>query len=147
MIDEKTRRIFSEIDAFLNIIDEKYKNRIPMQLRNLYKDEKSKSYMPKYDPSIQMEKQNIQRETIAMIALLHLNYWCDSEEEKNKIRKILNENEIKYQKKLQEQYNPDNLFKNEEKRQEDVVEKLAIVEYKENFIKKIINAIKKLFKH
>ena len=118
-----------------------------MQLRNLYKDEKLKDYIPKYDASIQIEKQNIQRETIAMIALLHLNYWCDSEEEKSKIREILNENEIKYQKELHEKYNSDNLFKNKNKEQEVVVQELAMIEYKETFIKKVINAIKKLFKH
>ena len=147
MIDDKTRKIFSEIDAFLDIIDEKYKNRIPMQLRNLYKDEKLKDYMPKYDASIQIEKQDIQRETIAMIALLHLNYWCDSEEEKRKIKDILNENEIKYQKELHEKYNPEDLFKNKNKKHEVVALELAMIEYKETFIKKVINAIKKLFKH
>ncbi len=148
MIDDKTRKIFSEIDAFLDIVDEKYKNRIPVQLRNLYKDEKLKDYIPKYDASIQIEKQNIQKETIAMIALLHLNYWCDSEEEKSKIRGILNENEVKYQKELHEKYNSDNLFKNKNKEQEEVVvQELAMIDYKETFIKKVINAIKKLFKH
>ncbi len=147
MIDDKTRKIFSEIDAFLDIIDEKYKNRIPMQLRKLYKDEKLKDYIPKYDANIQIEKQNIQRETIAMIALLHLNYWCDSEEEKKKIKDILNENEIKYQKELHEKYNPEDLFKNKNKKHEVVAQELAMIEYKETFIKKVINAIKKLFKH
>ena len=44
-----------------------------------------------------------------MIALLHLNYWCDTEEEKANLNQMLKQNDYKYQNKLKEKYNPDDM--------------------------------------
>ena len=44
--------------------------------------------------------------------MLKLKYWCKTEEEKEVLLNILNENEKKQQKEISEKYNPDNLFKN-----------------------------------
>ena len=35
-----------------------------------------------------------------MIALFHLNYWCNSQEEKQELNDLFKENEIKYQPEL-----------------------------------------------
>lgn len=150
MQTKEKSKVFSEVDAFLNIIDEKYKNKIPAKLRNLYKENKDKSYTPVYDASIPIEKQSIRKETIAMIALLHLNYWCDTEDEKKELRNLFLENEKKYEKIKNEKYNPDNLFKNVfENKQKETEEKdeqpKCMIEYKEHFYTKIMNFLKKLF--
>ena len=59
----------------------------------------------------------------------------------NEINNILAENEKKYEEELREKYNPDDIFKNE-----IMVEKTSknneLIEYKETFLKKIINKIK-----
>ena len=150
MQTKEKSKVFSEVDAFLDIIDEEYKNKIPEKLRNLYKENKDKSYTPVYDASIPIEKQSIRKETIAMIALLHLNYWCDTEDEKKELRNLFLENEKKYKKIKNEKYNPDNLFKNVfENKQKETEEKdeqsKYMVEYKEPFYIKIMNFLKKLF--
>ena len=150
MQTKEKSKVFSEVDAFLDIIDKKYKNKIPEKLRNLYKENKDKSYTPVYDASIPIEKQSIRKETIAMIALLHLNYWCDTEDEKKELRNLFLENEKKYEKIKNEKYNPDNLFKNVfENKQKETEEKdeqpKYMVEYKEPFYIKIMNFLKKLF--
>ena len=150
MQTKEKSKVFSEVDAFLDIIDEKYKNKIPEKLRNLYKENKDKSYTPVYNASIPIEKQSIRKETIAMIALLHLNYWCDTEDEKKELRNLFLENEKKYEKIKNEKYNPDNLFKNVfENKQKETEEKdeqpKYMVEYKEPFYIKIMNFLKKLF--
>ena len=77
-----------------------------------------------------------------MIGLLHLNYWCETEEQKQELRNIFYENEKKHQEKLRERYNPDKIFE----RKEENLEEKHMVEYKESFYIKIINFIKKLFK-
>lgn len=46
-----------------------------------------------------------------MIALLHLNYWCNSENEKQGLLKLFKYNEEKHQAEIREKYNPDNIFK------------------------------------
>ena len=40
MIDGKKQEIFSEMDAFLKIIDEEDRLKVPTKLRNLYKENK-----------------------------------------------------------------------------------------------------------
>ena len=95
MKTKEETKVFSEVDAFLDIIDEKYKNKIPTKLRNLFKENKDKDYNPVYNANIPIEEQNIKKETIAMIGLLHLNYWCETEEEKNALRNIFLENQKK----------------------------------------------------
>ena len=84
MIDDNKKIIFSQVDAFLEMIDENDRNKVPQKLRDLYKENKKPGYNPVYSKEIPLEEQDIKREAIAMIALLHLNYWCETEEEKHK---------------------------------------------------------------
>ena len=110
--------------------------------------EKNNNYNPNYTENISLYNQNIKKESISIIALFHLNYWCNSEEEKIKLHEIFNENEEKYQLKLKEMYNPDNVFQNKKKENEQKVIKqkqVAMIEYKETFFKKIFNTIKDFF--
>ena len=62
----------------------------------------------------------------------------------------MKENEIKYQSELREKYNPDNIFKNRNnltQKEESIENKpVALIEYKENIFKKMINKILVFFK-
>ena len=143
-------KVFSEVDAFLDINEEKYKNKIPIKLRNLFTENKDKNYNPVYHANIPIEKQNIKKETIAMLGLLHLNYWCETEDEKNELRNIFLDNQKKYEGKINKKYNLDDLFKNvsEKKLKEDTekIEELNyMVEYNKPFYVKIMNFFRKLF--
>ena len=61
---------------------------------------------------------------------------------------IANKNDLKYEEFIREKYNPDNIFKDKSNLKQNVntTETMAIVEYKENFWKKLINKIKCFFK-
>lgn len=149
-MDIKTRETYSEVYSILNMLGETYIIKIPSKLYQMIKEEKLNEYNPKYDSTLALEQPNIKNETLSMIALFHLNYWCDSQEEKQELKDLFNENEIKYQEELKEKYSPDNLFK---KYKEEVAKdtqtttnEVAIVKYKENVFKKIINKILSLFK-
>ena len=109
------------------------------------------NYNPKYDFSIDINSQDIKRETKAMIALLRLSYWCTSEEEKIKLSNQFKENEKRYQELLKAKYNTDNLFKNKNTmkniNEEVKTKQIFMVEYKEkNFLQKIFDKIKHIFK-
>ena len=84
-----------------------------------------------------------------MIALFHLNYWCNSQEEKEKLKALLKNNEEKHQAEIREKYNPDNLFKNRKQNvvnePETISEPVAMIEYKESIFKRILNKIKDIF--
>ena len=143
----QTQEIYSEVSSILNLLGESYIKKLPVSLFNMIKEEKRQDYNPKYDSKINLEQQNMKRETLSMIALFHLNYWCNSDEEKNELKTLFKTNEEKHQAEIREKYNPDNLFKKRSTQQEEyvVTKEVAMVEYKEPFLKRIFNKIKRMF--
>lgn len=149
-ISIKTRQAYSEVDTFLSLLSEEKRNEIPKKLRELFKEEKDNEYYKEIDTNIPIKEQNLREETLSLIAILYLQYWCKDENEKQKLISKLNENERKYQEELREKYNPDDIFKKKthkpenEKIQENT-SNMQMVEYKDNIFKKIINMIKNIF--
>ena len=87
---------------------------------------------------------------MVLLAILNINYWCDSEEEKQSFLNELAENE-KEKRELEEKYNPDNLFKskNNNINTDNIIasQNVSLVEYKkQNLFKRILEKITKLFK-
>lgn len=146
-MDKKTKEIYSEVYSALNMLGNDYIKKLPSSLFDMIKSERLDTYNPTYDGTIALDQQNIKRESISMIALFHLNYWCENAEEKEKLCRLFQENENKYQEELREKYNPDNLFKSKEVKEEKE-ESTELIEYKENSLfKKIINKLMSLFKN
>lgn len=133
---------YAEVDEILSLMDEKYVNIIPKQLRAIFKEEKSSDYKPKISTEKLLNEQNLQRETLVILAILCLNYWCESEEEKKELIKVYSENEKKKETEIREKYNPDNIFKKPKEKNDSV----QVVEYHENILKKIWIKIKLLLK-
>lgn len=152
MTNTRTKEVYSEVNSFLNLLLEEDRIKIPLKLRKLINDERLKDYNPQYSFEKPIDEQEISDEALAMIALLHINYWCNDNEEKERINNILKNNEDKYQAELREKYNLDNLFKKQKSEilnleNNTITEETAIIEYKEkNFLKKIFDKIKHLFK-
>ena len=142
-----TRIAYSEVDEILNLTDEKLVNKISKKVRDLIKEEKDKDYKPNIDPQKPLYEQNLLKETVALLTVIELNYWCESEEEKQEILKELSENDIKKEQELRDKYNPDNLFKKDKIIKTEQIETTAMVEYKEkSIIRKILDKIKDFFK-
>ncbi|MFR7634403.1 MAG: hypothetical protein ACLU07_01835 [Lachnospirales bacterium] len=143
-----TQEMYSEVYSILNLLGSSYITKLPKSLFKMIEEEKSSTYNLQYSEDQSLSEQNIKRESLSMIALFHLNYWCNSDEEKEQLKQLLKNNEEKHQAEIREKYNPDNLFKNN--KQETIQEanvnsnNLAIVEYKESILKKFINKIKSL---
>lgn len=141
-----TRQAYSEVDNILDLLDEEDRNKVPEKLRQLFKIEKDKEYVKNIDVSKAIEEQNLKEETLVLIALLNLKYWCTDEEEKEKLKKIYNENENIYQNELLKKYDTDNLFKiKKDIDGKDIQvdkEKNDIIKYKESKFLKIVNRIK-----
>lgn len=145
-MDGTTQEVYSEVYSILNLLGESFIKKLPTSLYEMIKKEKLDSYNPQYSPKLKLEEQDIKKESLSMIALFHLNYWCESEEEKEELKRIFSENEEKYQAELREKYNQDNIFKkkNVQPIQEEKVEtnEVAMVEYKEkNIFKRFINKL------
>lgn len=141
----KTRQAYSEIDEFLELLSEEQRNEIPKKLRDFFKEEKDQEYFKNIDRDIPIKYQNLKEETLAIIALLNLQYWCKDEEEKKRLQAIYAQNEKEYQEMLHEKYNPNNIFKQKEEttieNSNEMKEKMQMVEYKEPIFKRILKKI------
>ena len=164
---EVTKEIYSEVYSILNLLGDSFIDKLPKQLYSLIQKEKSDTYNPTYNSIDNLKDQDIRKESISMIALFHLNYWCNDDEEKQSLKDIFERNEEKHQAEYREKYSVDNLFKRKNEKYAipsessketynsatsyetvDIFSKdVSMVKYKEeSFIKKIINKIKSLFK-
>ncbi len=143
-MNRKTKEIYSEVYQVLNFLGNEYIDKLPKSLVNMLEKKRDINYEPKYTEDIPLNKQNIKKETISIIALLHLNYWCENENEKFELKQIFKNNEDMYENELRKKYNPDNIFKKHV--QEKIIKnEVALVEYKESIFKRLINKIKSLF--
>lgn len=135
---------YAEIDEILNLLEDDYREMVPKKVRDFFKEEKMKDYHPEIDIEKPLIEQNLKRETMVLLAILNLNYWCENEEEKQSFLNELNKNEEE-KNELEEKYNPDNLFK--KKQDESIQNNLQIIEYKKpNFIQILLTKIKKILK-
>mgnify|MGYP006959218034 CR=1 FL=1 len=144
-----TQEMYSEVYSILNLLGNNYIAKLPKSLLKMIEEEKSSTYNPQYSEDKSLNEQNIKRESLSMIALFHLNYWCNSNEEKEQLKQLFKSNEEKHQAEIREKYNPDNLFKS---RKPEIIEEtkiiandVAMVEYKESIFKRFINKIKSIF--
>lgn len=134
-----TRKAYSEIDEFLGLLSEEQRNKIPKKLRAFFKEEKDQEYKKGINPNIAIKNQHLKEETLGIIALLNLQYWCGDENEKQRLKEVYAKNEQVYQKMLQVAFNPDDIFKKRTKQlesEQQEVENKQMVVYKESFIKK-----------
>lgn len=132
---------YAEIDEILNLLEDDYREKVPKKVRDFFKEEKMKDYHPEIDIEKPLIEQNLKRETMVLLAILNLNYWCENEKEKQRFLNELDKNEEE-KKELEEKYNPDNLFK--KKQDESTENNLQIIEYKKpNFIQILLTKIKK----
>ncbi len=87
--------MYSEVYSILNMLGKKYINAIPKKLYMFIEKNRDDSYNPTYYDNVLLSKQKISNDTAAFICMLHYNYWCETDNEKRKINKILNYNEQK----------------------------------------------------
>ena len=145
----KTKEIYSEVYQILNLLGTEYTEKLPATLMNMLKEKRAINYNPQYIEELPLNEQNIRKETMAIIVLLYLNYWCEDENEVAEINNILKNNEEKYQLELRERYNPDNIFKKQKQETKNVEEQIAnetaMIPYKKSIFARIINKIKNIF--
>ena len=149
-MENSLSKAYAEVLLILSYMEQKYADMIPKKLLELFNEEKDQNYQPDINPKISLAEQNLQRKTLALLAMLNLNYWCKDENEKKELLKMYAENDKKIEAEMRERYNPDNLFKTRKKveqNDEAKEESTEIIEYKEqNIFKKILNKIMKFFK-
>lgn len=151
MVNEKYSIAMCETLRYLKGINQDDLNKIPSKFIKFLNDNSSKNYECDFDYTKPLKKLNISEEARGIIAMICLNYWCITDEQKEKFKSHLTKNELKFQKEMRRKYNSDNLFKNKvEKNVVDTVkiEHKELIEYKEQkwhhkILDKLLNIFRK----
>lgn len=146
MVSTEYKIAYSEILEILKYVSKEDFDKIPLEMIEMFKKNASNESVFKYNPNETLQEQNVSETTRTIIAILFRDYWA-SQEQKAKIIAVQNSEREKIR---QEKYSPDNLFKNVKRNQinEETtqIENVAMVEYKEPLIRRILNKIKIIFR-
>lgn len=157
-MNNKYAKAYTEVVELLNALPIDEFNQIPSEEIEFYKENMDKDYNFSIDSEVDLSKQNISFEANSIIIDIFQKYFA-TEEQKEKIEKILEKNSAEEDALKRERYNPDNIFKKEvpsnikveetiENENENVdVEKNEIlpINVKENIFFKIKNFILRIF--
>ena len=119
--------------------EEEY-SKIPKEKIDFYKKNMDKNYNFKINPEIDLSNQDISAEANAIIINLFTDYFA-TENQKLKIKEILDSNQKKSDQLKREKYKPDNIFENKQPKLTEIPLKednnnTSLVEYKESFFTK-----------
>lgn len=148
MVNERYSKAIAETLYYLKGISQDDIKKIPNKFMQFLEDNALQNYECNFDYAKPLKDLKLMDETRGLISMICLNYWCETEEEKNNFIKHLNENEIRYQDELREKYNVDDIFKKKEivvtveQINKDI---LPIESEKENVLKKVWKFIMKIF--
>lgn len=147
MVTNEFAEASAELIEILNHLPKSEVEKIPLKLRMFFEKVANPNYSVKIDPYKSLDQQIIKEKTKDLITVIYRNYWCN-EEERTLLDMKLIENDKKYEEKLQELYQLDNMFKNKAKQEIRTTQTTQeLVEYKpQSFIQKLFTKIKSLFK-
>ena len=146
MINATYAKAYTEVLEIIKYFPEEEYNKIPEEKIEFYKNNMDKDYVFIINPEIDLSKQNISSEANAIIVNLFIDYFA-TEEQKVKIKEILDLNQKKEEQEKREKYNPDDIFKKVNNDKNINVEtpknntNTALIEYKESFFTKFKNFI------
>lgn len=143
-MENNLKKAYKEIYKILNLMEKEYADKIPQKLKDLFEREKDNSFSVHINMDKPLENQNLQKDTLTILAILYINYWVESDEEKQELIKLFSD----VDKKNEEFYSVDKLFKKQEKiaNINDKTTERQLIVQNNNFFMKLINKIKKLFK-
>ena len=133
-----------EVDEVLNHLSKEDLNKIPEDILKGIKEHRDKEYIWKYDESKELKEQKFDRNTIAVLSYINMEYLL-SKEQKELMEKIHELNEQNLQNDIQKEYDPKELFKN--KKNNTVQSEREIAKLEENkWYNKLFSFIKRMFK-
>ena len=138
-------KAYTEVLEIIKYLPKEEYEKISKEKIEFFEENCDKNYIFNFDITKSLEEQKFLRETNAIIVTLFRDFFA-TDLQKEKLQKILLENEEKYQEELRKKYNPDDIFKKQEKNKLEEVEQeqtnTALVEVKEeNIIQKVFNKI------
>lgn len=101
---------YAELLEILSFMEEKYIKKIPKKLMSIFETNALSTYEKHIDGNKPLIEQKITRKTSALLAVLTVQYWCETQEQKQELLNIFEQNQIKHDEEIRRKYNPDNIF-------------------------------------
>ena len=142
------KKAYTELLEIIKYLPVDEYNKIPKEKIEFYEKNKDFSYNFNYNPYKTLNEQSVLRQTKVLIVNLFKEIKA-TEEQKDKLNRILIKNEQDYQNIAKEKYSYDNLFKKNQKDDKTVNKKdqknsTDMTIYKETIFTKIYSFLKKL---
>ena len=151
MVNSTYAKAYTEVLEIIKHFSEEEYAKIPKEKIEFYKNNMDRNYKFIINPEIDLAEQNISAEANAIIVNLFRDYYA-TEEQKNKIKEMLELNDKKEEQEKREKYNPDDIFKKINKDKNinmetpDTKINAALIEYKESIFVRFKNFIFKILR-
>lgn len=147
MVSQEYSEAIAEILDILEHTQESDVDKISKKFMDFLKENASKTYKPNLDYTKRIKDMNLKDKTIGILSVINKKYWCNDEERKV-FEEKLKQNEIKYQKELNEKYDKNKLFKNKELKKVENTNITDLAEYTEQkwyqrIFEKILKVVRK----
>lgn len=144
MIDTYAKA-YVEILEIIKTMDQQCREKIPSKLIDFFEKNKDSEYTYVWGGMNENSKLSFSQKTIDLLAMIEIKYLVKGKDQEL-LKDVINENDIKHQKKLKEKYNLEKIFKNNKKKIDSVENSLSVVEFKESVFTKIKKLFKDMFK-
>ena len=94
--DINVSRVFSEVYSVVIALGEDIVSRVASDVWEVIVTCRDTDYQPIIHQDKRLDEHELLKETFDMIVLLHLEYWCDDDEERDALVRMINENTRKY---------------------------------------------------
>lgn len=138
----------TEVLEILNYISKEDYNKVPRDVIQVLEKNKKDDIVFLYNPWKDINEQKMSETGRIMFASFFRDYWA-TPEQREKIKSFQSNRRNIIEEEKQQRFDSKNLFKTKSIINEELEkssEKPSIIVYKENFLNKILNKIKKLFK-
>ena len=133
-LNNKYAKAYREVMEIIKYLPEKEYCRIPKETIDFYEKEMDHNYDFSFDPQKDLSKQNLLKETKAIIIALFQDFFA-TDKEKKEIDEILNENELRNEQEKSEKYKFDEIFNKNAGKQNIQIDKqeTELIKQKEGF--------------
>lgn len=122
MISQSDKKAYAEIYYIIQNMNHEYIERVPNKLMNFFEEVRDQNYNVEIDRSIPLYQNNFEEYTFELINLINLNYWCEDEQKKEQLKKMLAESDTEF--KVTEHYE-DSSDKTESTKDEEKPKKIG----------------------
>lgn len=138
-----------EVYVILNYLNKEDLKKIPQSFIDMLQRKMNNDYKFKLDTNIDLEEQNLLKETKVILGYIFLNYWGTKEQKETIEKKFRYDIAKKEEQKIK--YNRNELFQNNNfirlSQNVNQNEDVKMIEYKKNILKQFSYKLKNLLRH